>query len=133
MNILTIFAEISLLFLVFLLLDWLVVKICQQLLKVRFLQHQQDGIKQWQRNLRVALRLCSLLLCLVIIGSNGFLLYQDENLPEYTLALIHRIPSSLWLVFALGSAKTLGLIILGLIIRKKLSHCHRRNTSNLWL
>jgi small conductance mechanosensitive channel len=90
MNISIILAEVSLIIFVFFLLDWLVGKVFKLLLK-NVATSTGKGIKTLRRNTKSLILTC-LVLCILIVAANGFLLYRGENLQQYTLLLIDRIP-----------------------------------------
>ncbi|MDJ0733082.1 MAG: mechanosensitive ion channel family protein [Nostocaceae cyanobacterium] len=115
MNILIILAEISLVILVFSLVNWIISKIFQQLTKIPLLQGGVWNAKTFRRNLKGILWLCCVLLCVSIVGVNGFLIYQGKNLQEYTLSLITSIPSVFWISVVIAILQSLGILILALL------------------
>lgn len=116
MAIFIISAEISLVILVFSLINWLVSKTFKQLMKIPLLANGTGSARTLRRNIKGVLLLCCLLLCLVVLGVNGFLLYQGENLQQYTLLLIRRIPSRFWLTLGIASLQSLGVIIFATLL-----------------
>lgn len=113
-----ILAEISVVIVVFFLLNWLVNKTFKQLKNIPQLANGMLSIKTLKRNITGVLLLCCVLLCLSILGVNGFLLYKGENISEYTLSLIRRIPSGLWITIGIGTLQSFGLIILSALFTK---------------
>ena len=118
MAIFIICAEISLVIIFFSLINWLVSKTFKQLMKIPLLANGTASAKTISRNIKGVLLLCCLLLCLSIVGVNGFLLYQGENLQQYTLLLIRRIPLGFWLNLGIASLQSLGVVILATLFTK---------------
>lgn len=114
-NILTIVAEISLVFVFFFLVDWCLGKLYRQILKIPVLQATQISIPVIRRNIRGVLLVFSLLLSLGILGFNGFLIYRGENVRDYSLKLVRKIPQEFWMALAWGIIKSLGVIITTII------------------
>ncbi len=114
-NILTIVAEISLVFVFFFLVDWCLGKLYRQILKIPVLQATQISIPVIRRNIRGVLLVFSLLLSLGILGFNGFLIYRGENVRDYSLKLVRKIPQEFWTALAWGIIKSLGVIITTII------------------
>lgn len=118
MNILIILAELSLLVLLFALLNWVISKIFQQLNQMAWLKRGYKSAKTLHRNIQGLLILSCVVLCLGVVGVNGWLLYQGENLQEYTIALIYRIPARFWWTLAIGITKSISILILaGITVR----------------
>ncbi|QSJ18163.1 mechanosensitive ion channel [Nostoc sp. UHCC 0702] len=118
MNLLIVLAEISLVVLIFVLLNWLLGKFINLLNKVAILKSEERSIKTLRRNITGLLLLACLLVCILIIGVNGFLVYRGENLQEYTLMWIRRIPSGFWEKLAIGIAKSIGILIVAVQVVK---------------
>ena len=112
MAILIILAEISLVILVFSLVNLLLSKTFKQLTKIPLFSNGIGNAKTLRRKIQGMLLLCCLLICVSIVGINGFLLYKGENLQQYTLLLISRIPLRFWLNLGIASFQSLVLIIL---------------------
>lgn len=121
-NILIILAEISLVFLVFFLLNWFVGKLSKLLMKVSILKTEERSIITLRRKMRGILILACVVLCIMIVGVNGFLLYQGENIKQYTLDQIRRIPLGFWVTLAIGSVQSIGILILAAIALKFLRY-----------
>ncbi|MEA5579016.1 mechanosensitive ion channel family protein [Anabaena sp. UHCC 0451] len=111
MNILIILAEVGILIIVFLLLRWLVGKLFKLLVKLSILKGDDLRIKILRRNITGFLLLSCIILCLLIVGANGFLIYRGENIQQYTIALIRRIPSGFWVTLGIDLAKSIGVVI----------------------
>ncbi|MGD1872761.1 MAG: mechanosensitive ion channel family protein [Mastigocoleus sp.] len=109
-------AEISLVVLVFSLVNWLVSKIFKQLMKIPLFTNGIGNVKILRRNIRGFLLLACLILCLSIVGINSFLLYRGENLQQYTLSLIRRIPLEFWINLGIGSIQSFGIVILAALL-----------------
>ena len=90
----------------------LLCKAFKQLTKIPLFTNGIGDAKTLRRNIQGVLLLCSLLICASIVGVNSFLLYKGENLQEYTLLLISRIPLRFWLNLGIASLQTLVVVIL---------------------
>ncbi|MEH2076002.1 MAG: mechanosensitive ion channel family protein [Nostoc sp.] len=123
MDLLIILAEVSLVIFVFLLANWLLNNVFKQIKKNSLNKGEGRTIKILHRNINAFLILTCLLICLLIIGANGFLLYRGEKIQQYTLLLIERIPSAFWVTLGIGSAQSIGILILAAIILKLVSYC----------
>ncbi len=115
-NILTILAEISLVFVFFFLVDWCFRKLYRQVFKIPLLQKTQTSGSAIRRNVRGFLFLVSLFLSLGIISINGFLIYRGENVRDYSLKLLRQIPQKFWTALGLGIIKSIGIIIATVIV-----------------
>lgn len=122
MAILIILAEISLVILVFFLVNLLLCKAFKQLTKIPLFTNGIGDAKTLRRNIQGVLLLCSLLICASIVGVNSFLLYKGENLQEYTLLLISRIPLRFWLNLGIASLQTLVVVILVALFTRLVDH-----------
>lgn len=118
MNLLIILAEVGIIICIFLLVNWLLNKVFKLFLKNPQVKNQGRSIKTLRRNIKVLLILTCLLSCILIVGANGFLLYRGENLQQYTLLLIERIPSEFWITLGIGSAQSISILILAAIALK---------------
>ncbi|MBP5974139.1 mechanosensitive ion channel family protein [Brasilonema sp. CT11] len=118
MNIAIILAEVSLVVLVFLLVNWLFNKFSKRLTKVSMLRNEERNIKIVRRSITKVLLLLCLVLCILIVGFNGFLIYRGENLEQYTLGLIYRVPPQFWISLGIGILQSIGtLIVAGIVIK----------------
>ena len=118
MAIFIILTELSLVIIIFSLINWLVRKSFKQLMKIPILAGGIGNAKTLRRNIQGVLLLCCLILCLSIVGVNGFLIYKGENLEQYTLSLIRRIPPRFWLTLGIASLQSLIILILATLITK---------------
>lgn len=121
MNIIIILAEVSILVVIFWLLDYLVGKSLKRLMKISWLRRGERNTKILRRNLRGRLILSCLLLCLVVVVANTVLIYQGENLREYTLDLMRQTPSGFWVKFLQGIAKSIGITFLAAMVLRIIS------------
>jgi moderate conductance mechanosensitive channel len=112
MDLLLIVAEVSLVIVVFLLVNWLVGKVLKLFLKDSVVKNEKRSIKTLRRNIKVLLIFACLILCILIVTANVFLLYRGENLQQYTLLLIRRIPPGFWVTLGIGIAESIGILIL---------------------
>jgi len=118
-----IFAEVSLVIIIFLFLILLLGNSSKLLTKFSIFKSDDQRLKSLRRNMTRLLSLVCLVLCILIVGANGFWLYQGKNLQEYTLELIGRIPSGFWLTLGIGIAQSIGTVIVAAIGLKLLKNC----------
>ena len=121
-NVLIVLVEVSLVITIFIFLIWLVRNSSQLLVKFSIFKSEDTRIKTLRRNITRLLLLVCLLLCILIIGANGFLLYQGENLQQYTLNLIGRIPPEFWITLGIGILESIGVVIVAIIALKLLKY-----------
>jgi moderate conductance mechanosensitive channel len=112
MNILIILAEVSLVIFVFLLLSRLVNKLFKVFTKTSILKNEDRNINTLRRNITGLLLLSCLVACILIVGANGYLLYRGENLQQYTLLWIKRIPSGFWVTLGIGIVQSIGTLVI---------------------
>ncbi|NER20802.1 MAG: mechanosensitive ion channel family protein [Symploca sp. SIO1B1] len=122
MNILIIVAEVVLLMVLCLLLNWLVGKLFQQLMKVAWFKKNERSAITLRRNIRGVVILLGVVLSLAVIGVNSVLIYQGKNLQEYTINLISNIPLEFWTSLGIGSIQSIGTIILVSVTLRFLPH-----------
>ena len=120
LNILIIFAEVSILVLSFSVLSWLVSKTFKQLSKISWLKQWEQNLKKLRRNIQVFLILSCLLLCVIVVGINGWQIYQGKNLNEYTLTLIRTIPQEVWGQLAIATVKSILLLTFAIVAQKSI-------------
>ncbi|ACC79785.1 mechanosensitive ion channel family protein [Nostoc punctiforme] len=122
MSILIILAEVSLVIFVFLLLNWLVSKLFKLFTKTSILKSEDRSIKTLRRNITGLLLLACLVSCILIVGANGYLIYRGENLQQYTIAMLERIPPGFWITLGIGIAQSIGTFMLAAIALKFLKY-----------
>jgi moderate conductance mechanosensitive channel len=122
MNILIILAQVSIVIFVFLLLSWLVNKLFKVFTKTSILKSEDRSIKTLRRNITGLLLLICLVVCILIVGANGYLVYRGENLQQYTVLLIKRIPPGFWVTLGIGIAQSIGTLITATIALKILKY-----------
>jgi small-conductance mechanosensitive channel len=110
-NIITIVAEVSLVLIFFFLVDWLFGRLYRQIFKLPLLAKNKTSAAAIRRNVRGFLFLVGFILSLGIVGANGFLIYRGENVRDYSLELVRRIPTEFWISLGLGIVKSIGAII----------------------
>ncbi|WP_204105298.1 MULTISPECIES: mechanosensitive ion channel family protein [Spirulina sp. CCY15215] len=110
-NIITIVAEVSLVLIFFFLVDWSFSKLYRQIFKIPILEKRKSSASAIRRNVRGFLFLISFLVSLGIVGINSFLIYRGENIRDYSLELIRKIPTEFWISLGLGVVKSIGAII----------------------
>jgi small conductance mechanosensitive channel len=122
-NLLIILAEVGLVIIAFLFLIWLVGNLSKLLIKFSIFNLNERQIKILRRNITGLLLLVGAVLCILIIGVNGFLIYQGQDLQKYTLDLIGQIPAGFWLTLGIGIAQSIGAVIVAAIALKLLKYC----------
>lgn len=121
-NLLIILAEVSLVIIIFLVLIGIVRNSSQLLIKFSIFKSEDPRIKTLRRNITRLLVLIGLLLCILIVGVNGFLLYQGKNIQQYTLNLISRIPPEFWITLGIGIGQSIGAVFVAVIALKLLKY-----------
>ena len=118
-NIITIVAEISLVLILFFLINWIFDRFCRKIfLKIPLLKNNKSSVSKIRRNFRSFLILLGSLLSLVIISINGFLIYRDENVKDYSLQLINQIPQDFWAAAVRGIVKSvLAILAMRIVLR----------------
>jgi len=111
-NILIILGEVIFLIIICLLLNWVIGIIFKQVTKVSWLQGKTANITFLRRNISRILILTSVVLCLVVVGINGMVIYRGGNVQEFQLNLIRSLPTQLWRDLFTASWKTVSLLIL---------------------
>ncbi|MGK7921426.1 MAG: mechanosensitive ion channel family protein [Trichodesmium sp.] len=111
-NFLVIVAEIGLLVLVFGMLNLLAGQVLQQLTKVASSKKVKITIQNIKKNTGTALTVGGALLGILILGLNSWLIYQGENLLEYTKSFINNIPQEFWVNLGMGGGRSFFLLFL---------------------
>ncbi len=118
-NIITIIAEISLVFIFFFLINWCFDRLYRKvLLKIPLIKKNEANVSVIRRQFRVFLLLLSSLLSLLILGVNGFLIYRGENLRDYSLQLVRQINQDFWTALGWGIIKSMVVILAARIVLK---------------
>ncbi|MEM9273987.1 MAG: hypothetical protein AAGA80_13610, partial [Cyanobacteria bacterium P01_F01_bin.143] len=91
-NTITITAEICLIFVLFLLINWCFSKLYQQIIKLSFLKKFKDNATTIRRNVRRFTLLLSILLSLIIIVFNLVLIFNGNAPLDYSLRILRKIP-----------------------------------------
>ncbi|WP_372796280.1 mechanosensitive ion channel family protein [Pontiella sp.] len=81
----------------------------------RMHEHQQR-LQRARRHISLALVFVCMLLCLAVVGLNGFLVYRQIDPYVQTKDWIQAIPPGFWLTMGLAVAKVIGLVIAGRIV-----------------
>ncbi len=116
MAIFLILTEISLVILACFLVNWLASKTFKQLIKIPILASGIGNTKTLRRNIKGVLLLFCILFCLLVVGINAYLFYKGENLYQYTLLLIYRIPSELWINIGIASCQSFVIVVLAALL-----------------
>ncbi|WP_067775876.1 mechanosensitive ion channel family protein [Nostoc sp. NIES-3756] len=112
MNILIILGEIIFLLVIFWLINWLIGIMLKQLTRISLLQGKTSGITFLRHSIRRILFLVSVVLCLVLTGINGMLVYRGEDLQQFQLDIIRSLPTQFWTNAVTASLKTVSLLLL---------------------
>ncbi|MUG91884.1 mechanosensitive ion channel [Scytonema sp. UIC 10036] len=112
MNVLIILGEVIFLIVIFSLLNWLTSIIFKQSAKVSWLQGRTTNITFLHRSISRLLILISVIMCLVLIGVNGMVIYRGGNVQEFQLNLLRSLPTQFWKNFITASLKTVALLML---------------------
>ena len=110
-NSLIILTEVGVLVLVFFLLNWLAVKSLKQVMKITWLKREENRTQTLRRDIQLMLTISCVVLCFLVVGVNGYLLYQGKNLKQETLALISSIPQDFWINLGWALGKCLLIVI----------------------
>jgi len=110
-NILTILAEISLIIIVLYLLNWVSSKLLKQVSKIGKFNLEKNTLSL-RRKISRFLTISGVVLCLAVLGANGWLIYQGENLQEYTLALMRRQPTEFWVSLGTSVVQSIATVML---------------------
>ncbi|NES67837.1 MAG: mechanosensitive ion channel [Okeania sp. SIO2D1] len=111
-NFLLIVAEIGLLLVIFGVINWLAGEILKQLTKAVSSKKIRITIQNIEKNIQTVLTLSAGLLGILILGFNSWLIYQGENLLEYTKSFINSIPKEFWENLGMGVGRSLFLLLL---------------------
>lgn len=112
MNILIILGEVIFLIVIFSLFNLLIGLIFKQVAKLSWLQARTADITFLRRSISRLLILISVILCLVLVGVNGIVIYRGGNIQEFQLNLIRSLPSQFWMNLFTASLKTVSLLML---------------------
>ncbi|MCC5659219.1 mechanosensitive ion channel family protein [Nostoc sp. XA010] len=111
-NILIILGEVIFLIVLFSLLNWLIYIIFKQFTKLTWLQGRATNITFLRRSISKILILICVIMCLVLVGVNGIVIYRGGNIQELQLNLIRSLPTQFWGNLFTASLKTVSLLIL---------------------
>ncbi len=104
--------EIVFIICLFVAIKFLVRRAYKQLIKVSSIKTKKKDVKVIHQNIQILLTLSGLLLCLLVAGINGWLIYQGKNIIEYQTSWIKKISFDYLLVIAIIIFKILGILIL---------------------
>jgi len=83
-----------------------------RLLADTWLQHHTTKLTHLRQNATAVLLVIGILLCVVVAGVNGVLIYQDRSVAEFYLGLLNQIPQQFWRQLAIDLLKCLSLLLL---------------------
>ncbi|BAZ31476.1 MscS mechanosensitive ion channel [Cylindrospermum sp. NIES-4074] len=112
MNILIILGEVIFLIVISSLFNLLIGIIFKQVAKLSWLQARTANITFLRRSISRLLILISVIMCLVLIGVNGMVIYRGGNIQEFQLNLIRSVPTQFWMNLFTASLKTVSLLML---------------------
>jgi len=112
----------SLVIVLTLLLIGLVRNLSKLLIKFSVFNIDERRVKLLRRNITGFLLVTGTVLCLVIVGLNGFLIYQGQDLQKYTVNLFLKIPPQFWLTLGVGIVQSIGAVIAAVIGLKLLRY-----------
>ncbi len=95
-------AELVLIIIIFILTNQFITLIFRRLHTIPFLQKYLGDTKKAERNLKATTLLLSIVLAIASIAFNGYLLYQQTPIFNYTLAMMNTISPDFWLQFGSG-------------------------------
>ncbi|MBC6478329.1 MAG: mechanosensitive ion channel family protein [Hormoscilla sp. GM7CHS1pb] len=107
-------AEVSLIIIVLYLINWLNSKLLKQMGKISQL-NLGNNAKSLHGKIKKTSILIGLVLCVLVVGANGWLIYQGENIQEYTIALMGRLPASFWVNLGTRVAKSIITVTLAAV------------------
>lgn len=109
--IITIVAEVVLVFIFFFLCDWCFRKLYRQILKISFLEQFNNKALAIRRQVRSFIFLLGFIISMAIIAINVDLIYRGENVLDYSLQIISQLPTKFWTDLGVGFRKSIGVII----------------------
>ncbi|NEQ39429.1 MAG: mechanosensitive ion channel [Okeania sp. SIO3I5] len=104
--------EIVLIIVLFVTIRFLIDRGYKQLIKVSSIKKKKKDIKVIYQNIQILFSLSCLLLCVLVAGFNGWLIYKGENLIEYQTSLIKSISFDYLLTIGIRIFKILGILFL---------------------
>lgn len=110
-NIAAILLELIFLISLFWLLNSLVLKLFERLERVAVLAGK-GNLQKIRGNVRGILIFAGVVSCLAVLGVNGWLVYQGENIFAYKLQLLGKVAPDVWLKLASRLGKTAALLTL---------------------
>lgn len=111
-NIIITGSEIGFIICIFVGMRFFFSRIYKQLIKVSSIKTKEKDVQVIYQNLQILLSFSCLILCLLVAGFNGWLIYKGENLIEYKRSLIQSISFDYLQVIGIRVLKILGILIL---------------------
>ncbi len=111
-NLLIVGAEIGIVLIVLLIINWLSYIGLKLISKAAWLKGHGDHIRSIHRFIRRCLIGLGVLICLSVIGVNGILIYQGKNLSQVQLDLLRRIPIKFWVTLGIALLKSVSLFMI---------------------
>ena len=115
-NIIITIVEVILLVITFFLLNLVIGIVFKQISRLSWVRNRNEQIatkiETWRRNISRLLAFTCGVLCLLIIGVNGIVIYQGKSVQEYQLNLIGSIPPQFWFNLFGAIFKSVSLLLL---------------------
>jgi len=111
MNVLIVSAEVLLLILIFSLLNLIIGRFFRRFMKLSVLQKREERADILRKNIKGALILLCIALCILVAGVNGLLIYQGKDLLIETRAWFDRIPPDFWGSMAIGMGEVILFVV----------------------
>lgn len=108
-NILIVGAEIAIILLGLLIINWLVYIGLKLISKTPWLKEHIQSIHRFIRRCLIGL---GVLICLSVIGVNGILIYQGKNISQVQLDLLRSIPPQFWVTLGIALLKSVSLLMI---------------------
>ncbi|KPJ68332.1 hypothetical protein AMJ44_06685 [candidate division WOR-1 bacterium DG_54_3] len=105
-------AEVLLLIVGFILVNFIVLLIFRAVGSLPLLKRYEDRVETIRLNIKWILIFLCFALSLSVMAFNGYLLYQQKDLLEFTQQKILLVPIDLWIELGMGLAKIIGVVIL---------------------
>jgi hypothetical protein len=74
-------------------------------------------IAGYRRKVNIVLLVVGTLLTLILLGVNSYIIYQGNNVLEFQLTLLEKIPEDFWISAAVSSAKCILLLLLTKLVQ----------------
>jgi small conductance mechanosensitive channel len=93
-------------------LNWMVSWCSAKVLAVSWFRNYSQKVTNIQQNTSVLLLVVCVVLCLLIAGVHGALIFQDKSISAFYLTLLNTIPRQFWRQLAIALLKCVSLLLL---------------------